>query len=277
MNDILYVSDLDRTLLNSDIKVSEKSEEIINDLISKGMNFTIATARSWYSAYGKVECLDLELPVSTYNGSYIVNPVSGEVIESKIFEKSERENILDSFLEENIFPLVYSFIEGEEKVSWIGKKENVGLRKYLDYRKRDERLRKIEYNDRLYDGEPFYFTAIDKKEKLERILPFFDEQEYLSYHFQKDLNTDDHYWLEVKHKEADKASSVSRIKEMTGCSRVISFGDNVNDIPMFSVSDEGYAVSNANEELKELAIGIIPTSDEDGVAEWLKANFSIDL
>lgn len=247
MNDTLYVSDLDRTLMNSDIEVSERSEQIINDLISKGMNFTIATARSWYCAYDKVDCLDLELPVSTYNSSYIVNPVSGEVIESKGFEKSEREHILDSFLEEDIFPLVYSFIEGEEKVSWIGKKENVGLKKYLGYRKRDERLRRIEYNDRLYDGEPFYFTAIDKKEKLERMLPFFDKQEYLSYHFQKDLNTDDHYWLEVKHKEADKALSVSRIKEMIGCSRVVSFGDNVNDIPMFSVSDEGYAVSNANE------------------------------
>ena len=272
MNDTLYVSDLDRTLLNSDIEVSKRSEEIINDLISKGMKFTIATARSWYSAYGKVECLDLELPVSTYNGSYIVDPVSGEVIESKGFEENEREKILDSFLEKDIFPLVYSFIEGEEKVSWIGEKENVGLRKYLDYRKRDDRLRKIEYNDRLYDGEPFYFTAIDKKEKLERLLPFFDEQGYLSYHFQKDLNTDDHYWLEVKHREADKALSVERIKEMTGCSRVVSFGDNVNDIPMFSVSDEGYAVSNANEELKGLATGIIPTSDEDGVSEWLLRN-----
>ncbi len=242
MNDTLYVSDLDRTLLNSDIEVSERSEQMINDLISKGMNFTIATARSWYSAYDKVECLDIELPVSTYNGSYIVNPVSGEVIESKSFEKSEREKILDSFLERDIFPLVYSFIEGEEKVSWIGKKENVGLKKYLGYRKRDGRLRRIEYNDRLYDGEPFYFTAIDKKEKLERMLPFFDEQEYISYHFQKDLNTDDHYWLEVKHREADKALSVSRIKEMAGCSRVVSFGDNINDIPMFSVSDEGYVL-----------------------------------
>ena len=42
----LYVSDLDGTLLNSDVKISKNSKNIINNLIDKGMNFTVATARS---------------------------------------------------------------------------------------------------------------------------------------------------------------------------------------------------------------------------------------
>ena len=33
----LYVSDLDGTLLNSDVKISENSKNIINSLIEKGM------------------------------------------------------------------------------------------------------------------------------------------------------------------------------------------------------------------------------------------------
>ena len=51
----LYVSDLDGTLLNSDVKISENSKNIINSLIEKGMNFTVATARSLVSASDKME------------------------------------------------------------------------------------------------------------------------------------------------------------------------------------------------------------------------------
>ncbi|MBS3781984.1 MAG: HAD-IIB family hydrolase [Candidatus Thermoplasmatota archaeon] len=275
MGETLYVSDLDRTLLNSEIRVSKRTEEVINDLISEGMKFTIATARSWYSASEKVKSLDLTLPVSIYNGSFIIDPVSAEAVDSKEFEKNESKMILDKFIEGDVYPLVYSFIHEEEKVSWLFDKENQGIKKYLAYRQGDERLRKVGSVENLYDGKPFYFSAIDKKEKLEDLIPFFERKESLSYHFQKDLNSDDYYWLEVKHCKADKASSVKRIKEITRCSKVVSFGDDLNDIPMFSISDEAYAVSNANPELKERATGIIPISDEDGVAGWLMKNLDL--
>ena len=43
----------------------------------------------------------------------------------------------------------------------------------------------------------------------------------------------------------------------------------MNDIPMFRISDECYAVENACDELKELATGIIGKNDNDSVALWL--------
>ena len=42
----LYVSDLDGTLLTSDMNISENSLKIINTLIDEGMIFTYATARA---------------------------------------------------------------------------------------------------------------------------------------------------------------------------------------------------------------------------------------
>ncbi|MCM1416322.1 MAG: HAD family hydrolase, partial [bacterium] len=42
-----------------------------------------------------------------------------------------------------------------------------------------------------------------------------------------------------------------------------------NDIPMFEISDECYAVANAAPELKALATDVIASNDEDGVAKWL--------
>lgn len=53
---------------------------------------------------------------------------------------------------------------------------------------------------------------------------------------------------------------------------MISFGDGINDIPMFEVSAQAYAVDNANASLKERATAIILSNDQDAVAIWLKQN-----
>ena len=73
--------------------------------------------------------------------------------------------------------------------------------------------------------------------------------------------------------KASKARAIRKLKEMWDCDRVISFGDAVNDLPMFEVSDECYAVENAVEELKKAATGIIGSNEDDGVARWLIEHF----
>lgn len=42
---------------------------------------------------------------------------------------------------------------------------------------------------------------------------------------------------------------------------------------MFKLSDESYAVKNADEELKKYATAVISSNEEDGIAKWLKKNF----
>ena len=68
---------------------------------------------------------------------------------------------------------------------------------------------------------------------------------------------------------ASKLNAIRKLKKMWNCTRVISFGDAVNDLPMFEASDECYAVANAVEELKAAATGIIESNVDDGVAKWL--------
>ena len=65
-----------------------------------------------------------------------------------------------------------------------------------------------------------------------------------------------------------------RLKEYLGCDRVVAFGDQNNDIDMFEVADEAYAVENAVEELKAVATGVIASTDDDGVAHFLRERLS---
>lgn len=76
---------------------------------------------------------------------------------------------------------------------------------------------------------------------------------------------------------ASKANAILKLKEMWGCSRVISFGDAVNDIPMFEISDECYAVENAVDELKAVATAVIGSNEEDSVAKWMLEHTLTDL
>lgn len=54
-----------------------------------------------------------------------------------------------------------------------------------------------------------------------------------------------------------------------GLRPVVSFGDAVNDLAMFDVSDECYAVANAVDALKARARAVIDSNDRDGVARYL--------
>ena len=76
----LYVSDLDGTLLRSDETTSEYTNSVINNLTDRGMIFSYATARSLITAKKVTSGLRAEIPLIVYNGAFIVDNVTGEVL-----------------------------------------------------------------------------------------------------------------------------------------------------------------------------------------------------
>lgn len=264
----LYVSDLDGTLLNRQDRINPKSIRIINDLVEKGMIFTYATARSLSSASVVTQGLSIDIPVIVYNGAFIIHPATGEILSKESFQAEEMrlaEEVLDRF---GVCPLVYSFVDGAEKVSWIESRENEGIRRYLDSRKGDRRLRPVSSKEELYRGDMFYFTCIGEKEEMRPVYDRFAEDKRFRCTFQQELYRPE-YWCEIMPAKATKAQAIQKLKKMQGCGKVVSFGDAVNDIPMFEISDECYAVENAVDELKAIADGVIGGNEDNGVAEWL--------
>lgn len=268
---VLYVSDLDGTLLNTKDRISDYSVETINALVERGMLFTYATARSLVSASVVAGGLSAQIPVIVYNGAFIIRPDTGEILSSVFFTQRERETVADFLTKERIFPLVYAYVDGQERVSWLPEKENEGFRRYFAKRKGDRRFRPLADEQNLYEGEIFYFTCIGEKEELLPVYERFrDDGSYICTLQQELYSTE--YFCEIMPKGATKANAIGKLKEMWGCEKVVSFGDAVNDIPMFRISDESYAVANAVEELKAIADGVIGDNDSDAVAGWLLAN-----
>lgn len=270
----LYVSDLDGTLLTSDMKISENSLKVINSLIDEGMIFTYATARSISSASIVAAGLSTRHPIIAYNGAFIVEPDTRKILAKEDFNRTQTEVVMDILGQNHISPLVYSFVEGKERVSWIPNEANEGKRHYIDSRKGDKRLRPVITDEELYAGEVFYFTCIGEKEELEPIYEVLKDNDNYTCTFQPEIYREE-YWLEIMPCRATKANAILRLKELLGCDRIVSFGDAINDIPMFKISDECYAVENAVDELKKIATEVISSNNQDGVAKWLLENVRI--
>lgn len=144
-----------------------------------------------------------------------------------------------------------------------------GIREFVETRKNDERIHFVKEEGELLQGEIFYITCIDEKEKLE---PLYEKYKDI-YHcvFQVDIYSKEQ-WLEIMPKEASKANAVRQLQEYLECEKLIVFGDGKNDIDMFEIADEAYAVENAVEELKQVATAVIGGNYDDGVARWLEEN-----
>lgn len=265
----LYVSDLDGTLLQRNHEISPYSARVIGELMDAGVYFTYATARSFTSASVVTKGLLPRLPVIVYNGAFIVDPATSAPIASHYFREEEKMEVARLLERTGIFPLVYSHQDGVEKVSWVGAKENEGIRYYVSQRKGDRRFQSLASPEHLYAGEVFYFTCIGEREELLPVYEALKEHPHYQCILQQELYRSE-YWCEIMPKPATKANAILSLKEMLGCERVICFGDGLNDLSMFAISDECYAVENAAEALKTAATGVIGANSEDGVARWLQ-------
>lgn len=232
------------------------------------MQFTYATARSLVSASVVAKGLATTIPVISYNGALIINPDTGEVLSALSFTEEEAAYVSGILREHGANPLVYAYVDCVERVSYVTGRENEGIRRYLDVRKGDRRFRPLTDETCLYQGDIFYFTCIADREELLPLYEIFSGDERFRCTLQQELYRPE-YFLEIMPKKASKAEAIKRLKEIWHCDRVVSFGDAVNDIPMFEISDECYAVANAVPELKACATGVIASNDEDGVAKWL--------
>lgn len=269
----LYVTDLDGTLLNTHETISEYSKEVINKLVEEGMLFTYATARSSISAAVAAKGLSTKVPIIAFNGAFIINPANGEILLSSFFTEEQKTYFKNIFLENQVSPLVYAYVNGIEKVTWRTVTENDGIRDYLRRRKGDKRMNPLteERAGELYLGDTFYYTCIGSREELLPVYEALKDNEEVNCLFHPEIYREE-YWCEILPKKATKANAILELKKLWDCDRIVSFGDAINDIPMFEISDECYAVENAVEELKKVATGIIESNENDGVAKWLLEN-----
>lgn len=265
----LYVTDLDGTLMRDDKTISDTTTSIMNRLIGKGIRITYATARSIRSAAVITKDIHFQLPVITLNGTIFVDPQTNGTIETVVFTGEELQTLRKCKEDLHIPGLVSSFINGKHRKSYIEDLLNEGMEYYLQEHTDDKRLRAVQTEDDLYKGEICCFTFIAEKEELDPLYQTVKEHDEWVCIYQRDKYRSE-YWLEICPKNAAKDNAIKKLQKQYGCQRLVVFGDSLNDVSMFRIADEAYAVKNAVDELKKIATKVIGDNNADSVARWLE-------
>lgn len=255
----LYVTDLDGTLLRSDKSISDETAGIINRLVSEGVLFTYATARSFSSASPLVKKLNLSCPAVTFNGVFVIDPKTGRHIVENVFSAASFKTAVEFFNREKLAPLVYSYIDGRERVSYLEDRLE-DVYGYVSTRQGDERLRPVISREELFQGTVFYFTLLNPKVDYEVLDEVFSRENGFAVNLMPDTYNKDEMWYEIFSRNASKAAALLQVMELTRADRLVCFGDNTNDLSMIRAADVGVAVSNACAELKKNADKVIGSS-----------------
>lgn len=276
----LYLTDLDGTFLNNNAEISERSTEIINQLISKGVLFTIATARTYSSVIPMFGNINLKLPLVLMNGVCIYDPVEQRTIESTALCDETGKKLVEIFERSSKLPMLYFENASGLTVEYI-RLNNAAEKRYVSRRNGlfQKEFSQVDSFGIGKTGKLLFAVTLDEKEKIEQIYAEVCKLDGVSCNFYRDTYTDC-YFLEVFSAGVSKLSGAVKVKKLLGCDKIVAFGDNVNDLPLIKSADESYAVKNAAQELKKAAGGIIGENTEDAVAEFLLERYNkgqIDL
>lgn len=266
----LYISDLDGTLLNPNVEVSSYTIETLNKLISNGMFFTCATARTAASVTKILESIAINVPMVLMNGSCIYDSHTKKYERVEYMGQDDVSTILKALKSNEMTGFMYEIADHQLNVFY----ENLDSKPIKDFH--DERVER--YQKQFTKVEDFlsvnpdhimYFCLLDKQDKIEVIYKKLLKEPTIKMAYYKDIYSKDFWYLEIFSIEATKYNAVNYLRSKYNFERIVGFGDNLNDLPLFQACDESYAVANAKDEVKAAADDIIDNNLSHGVARWL--------
>lgn len=269
----LYISDLDGTLLNNEMALSEETIKILNELMLEGLSFSFATARSMDSVEKIIKPLNLNLPFIIFNGVAVYDPIGKKYLRKNTLKSPIVKAILKDV--EKLNPFVFVLDENDDNQIYYKKFVNEGQFNFANspLNKGEKRFKTVFSYDSLNFDEYLSIACIDKKDNLMEFFDKYKNNENLEIHLTEDVYQKEFYWLEFAKKGSTKKDALLFLKNHLNAKSLVTFGDNLNDISMFTVADQCYAVDNAHEDLKKIATSIIGKNTENSVVNKIRIDF----
>lgn len=262
----LVVSDLDGTLLNDDSEVSNETIETIKKLKENGIEFAIATGRSFNSANKIRKKIGLEIYLICNNGANIYDK-NGKMIKNNIIPANLIKKII-KFLTHN--SIGYFAYDGTGQNFYIPKDMKI-----------DPIL--------LKDHTPHYIENLEdiaKLPDLEKILiieenpeKIYEIKDLIEKNFENELeivvSADD--CLDLNIKGCSKKGGVEYISKELDIipEEIMAFGDSENDYKMLKYVGHPVAMKDSFMSKRDFKNETDFTNDESGVAKYLQKYFNL--
>lgn len=267
----LYISDLDGTLLNSDVEISSFTRETINSLCEKGLCFSVATARTAATVRQLLAGMRTGAPAVLMNGACVYDLERGEYVKTEPITGDRLNALLGAVDKAGLSGFLYT-VDGGELHTFYTDMTNAAAKDFMTERilKFGKVFTRLDSFSVCADKSVVYYSVVDLHERLLPVWEKLKGIDGLHVEFYPDIYEHNFWFLEAASDKASKRNAVNFLRKEYGFDRIVGFGDNLNDLPLFSACDESCAVSNAHEQVKSAATRVIAGNDEDAVARYLK-------
>ena len=268
----LFVTDLDGTLLGADARISQESAALLRPMLDEGLQLAVATARSPATVVELLRPLGLRTPAVLMTGTMIYDvahtrclaatPLARETAAAvcAVLERTGQEALAYSVKGGHLYVYYKEFACDFER-SFVSSRIHSPYKTFVQVE---------HYPEALAGGDTLMFLlALPGAEEARAFYDIFSAIPGLICYYYSDEYGSGGCLLEIYPEGCTKASALARVMEMTGARRIVSFGDNINDVPMFRISAESCAVANAVPEARAAATRVIGANTENGVARWL--------
>jgi Cof subfamily protein (haloacid dehalogenase superfamily) len=272
-------SDMDGTLLNSNQQISEENKEAILKAQAQGIEFVVATGRSYQEATYVLAQVGLTCPVICVNGAE-VRSKEGEVLSATPIDKQLAREAASRLIEKDVYFEVYTNkgaftmdvdkavsilidiimsanpeVNREEVIEAAGARLRDGLIHTIE----DYELLFADENYQIYKLLAFSFEA----DRLESANKSLLELEGLA------VSTSGHDNLEITNEQAQKGIALESFVKAKGIdlAETMAIGDNYNDVSMLEKAGRSVAMGNADYYIKSLCDVVTDINDESGVAK----------
>lgn len=277
---VLYVSDMDGTLLNSASRVSDRSARMLNELMRAGVMFTVATARTpatvqpLLGAIRQSVCTgpdgtERHIPAIVMTGAALWDRHDARFRSVELIPEADARSITDAFARHGIHPFVYclsgdSFLNVYHPAAMTSREDAF----YQERRHLTLKRFHLDQHPASLDKVALFF-AIGPVKGVQAVCAELQEATECAAAWYPDIFMPDTGLIDLYAPGVSKAKAVTEMKRSTGADSVVVFGDNLNDLPMMRVADLAVATDNALPQVKEQADIVIGSNDSDAVARFI--------
>ncbi|MGK0552834.1 Cof-type HAD-IIB family hydrolase [Enterococcus faecalis] len=286
----LIASDMDGTLLDSKMSISEDNVSAIREAKRLGIEFMVATGRAYSEAKPPLEEAGIDCAMITLNGAQVFDKAGNSLFTAGI-RKEVVKDILATLDKHNIYYELATnqgiFSEHQEKRIENFAAHIATTMPHLTYKtaiamaSAHLALLHITYIDDM--NELLEDTTIE----VLKIIGFSLEGPKVLGPAGMEIETLENIVvtssaqnnIEINHKYAQKGIAVAHLAKERGISpaQVMTIGDNINDISMIQWAGVSFAMGNAELVLKEYAKYETSTNLENGVGEAILRAIREDL
>ena len=259
-SNVLLISDLDDTLLTKSKEITQKDRASIDEFISKGGSFSVATGRVYESAMPYIKKLNITHPCIMYNGGMIFNTKNEEVLWKCTLPANAKDYVVEVL---DAFPEVAAEI-------LIGKEIYVPkFNKILENKMVMERVNCITCTmGDIPDNWIKVLFTLDH-DLIPKVAKFIESRNFEGVSFVESCGC----YYEMLPQGVSKGTAIKVMLELTNNEnmKIVTVGDYNNDIEMIKMADIGACVSSSPDEVKEIADVVLKnTSENNAITELIK-------